>query len=70
VLVDFVIALRTGALVASPPTVLTVAVAACGCRLLFILGQLCKHGAAVLDAAAGETPGMASCAECLELCVA
>ncbi|WIA08603.1 hypothetical protein OEZ85_008032 [Tetradesmus obliquus] len=39
-------------------------------KLLFILGQLCKQGAAVLDAAAEATPGMVSCAECLELCVA
>lgn len=42
---------------------------AAACRVLFILGQLCRHGASLLDDVAAENPSMRNCTECLELCV-
>jgi hypothetical protein len=41
----------------------------CGRRVLYICGQLCKHGAASIEAAAHRNPGNRNCSECLELCV-
>lgn len=39
------------------------------CRVLYLLGQLCRYGADVLDAAAAASPSNRNCTECLELCV-
>lgn len=39
-------------------------------RSLFLMGQLCRYGADILDAAAAkEASQTRSCAECLEMCV-
>lgn len=39
------------------------------CRMLYMMGQLCRHGADIIDAEAAQKPSTHNCTECLELCV-
>jgi hypothetical protein len=39
------------------------------CRMLYMMGQLCRHGADIIDAEAAQNPSTHNCTECLELCV-
>lgn len=39
------------------------------CRMLYMMGQLCRHGADIIDTEAAQNPSTHNCTEYLELCV-
>lgn len=39
------------------------------CRMLFMMGQLCRYGASIIDSEAAQNTSTRNCTECLELCV-